>query len=211
MLVLERTMAQQRSLEERAEEADYRAKKSLHEAAALLRDKRAPQAETHKKRALMYRKQAATFRQQANNLVQQMIVLQEASINAEVHDTMQQSLRTGQALVQHIDVDDVAETADEWASLYGDAQEIGRALSEPLTLGSNFAEEDADALDEEISQLMETQTLEDDLRRERDAHIELPSLPRELAHAGGGGGGTGGDGGGGSTGLKVRGASSIPH
>lgn len=175
IVVLERSLERQAELEQKADDAEHYAKECIQKAATLLRQNKKAAADVQKKRAAMYRKQAVVYRQQANNLVQQSMVLQEASLNAEVHATMQQSLATGQSLVQHIDVDEVAETADDWKDLYEDAQEIGRALSEPLSLGGD-AEEEIEGIDDEIAELMETQTLEEDLLKS-DNQLVLPSVP----------------------------------
>ena len=152
---LEQSIEQQMALEEKAAEAEHHATKCIQAAAGYLKNKKKADADLQRKRAGMYRKQAVMYRQQANNLLEQSIVVENASINAETHAVMQTTLKTGQQLVQHIDPDEVAETADDWAELHDDSLEIGRALGQPLGM-----EEDGDPyglseLDEEIMALME--------------------------------------------------------
>ena len=199
--VIDQNFGHQETLEDKADQAKHRAQKCLHEAALRKQKGDNKGYEIHKKRAIMYRKQEATFRQQANNLIQQGIVLEEASSNAAVHETMQDSLRTGQSLLKTIDVDDVAETADDWAELYADSREVGRAMSAPLSLGSLSDGEEEDVLDAEIAQLMEAQSLK------TAEEVALPSVPQKIPTAAEGGNNSPGGGGGGQ--LKVTRANSM--
>lgn len=187
--VINQNYEHQETLEDKAEQAEHKAKKCLEEYVRLHKSGNARGADVQKKRAVMYRKQAATLRAQANNLIQQGIVLEEASSNAAIHETMHTSLRTGQSLITHINPDDVAETADDWAELYAESREVGRAMSAPLSLGDLSDGEEEEALDAEISQLMEAHSLKD------AEEVPLPSVPTKVpvrSSNGGPGGGGGG-------------------
>lgn len=172
--VINQNYEHQETLEDKAEHAEHKAKKCLEEYVRLHKSGNVRGADVHKKRAIMYRKQAATLRAQANNLIQQGIVLEEASSNAAIHETMHESLRAGQSLITHIDPDDVAETADDWAELYADSREVGRAMSNPLSLGDLSDGEEEQLLDGEIAQLMEAHSLKD------AEDVPLPSVPTKV-------------------------------
>lgn len=187
--IIEQNLAHQANLEDKADQADHNAKKCLNEVVDLLKkgDKKGAQAK--KRRAAMYRSQATTYRQQANNLLQQGIILEEASSNAAVHETMQESLRSGQSLVQHIDPEDVADTTDDWQDLYADAREVSRAMSSPLSFDVDM--EDDDLIDNEIAQMMEASSLAEE--HERDKQLKMPSIPASvISNSAGGGNGAGG-------------------
>lgn len=199
--IIDQNFEHQDTLEQKADQAEHKAKKCIAEYVRLEKAGDSRGAKIQKKRAVMHRKHAATLRQQANNLMQQGIVLEEVSSNAAVHETMQESLRTGQSLVTNIDVDDVAETADEWADLYADSREIGRAMSAPLSLGNGLSdEEEEDVIDAEIAQLLEAQAVEEAEK------VTLPSVPQRqpIIEGGGGGGNNNGGSGNGNGNVKVN-------
>lgn len=191
--VIDQNFEHQETLEDKAGKAEHEAAKCLAKCVEMQKKGDTRGAATQKQRAIMYRKQAATLRLQANNLIQQGIVLEEAASNVAVHETMQDSLRTGQGLLTHIDVDAVAETADDWQELYAESQEVGRAMSAPLSLGGLSDGEEADALDAEIAQLMDAQSLH------AAEEITLPNAPQHVPIKGG----SGGAGGGGGSAVKV--------
>lgn len=195
--VIDQNFAHQETLEDKADQAEHEAKKCLARCVELTKKGDARGADVQKKRAAMYRKQATTLRLQANNLIQQGIVLDEASSNAAVHETMQDSLRTGQSLIKHIDPSEVAETAEDWADLYAESREVGRAMSNPLSLGDGASDEEQESiLDAEIAQLMETQSLQE------AEDVPLPDVPKHVPIKSGNSGG-GGSGPNGNVGVKV--------
>jgi len=187
--VIDQNFEHQETLEDKAGKAEHEAAKCIAKYVEMQKKGDTRGAAIQKQRAVMYKKQAATLRLQANNLIQQGIVLEEAASNAAVHETMQDSLRTGQGLLTHIDVDAVAETADDWQELYAESREVGRAMSSPLSLGGISDGEEEDALDAEIAQLMDAQSLH------AAEEIALPNAPQHVPIKGGGGGAGGGGGG----------------
>lgn len=180
---IEDLIDQQETLEAKASQIDYKAEVCKNNAITFLKAGQKGKANVQKKRCAMYRKQATMLRAQANNLIQQEIALDGASSNAAVFQVSQTALRTGQSISTHIDVDDVAENADNWMNLYDDGQEVARALSEPMGMGGSEVDDDLDA---EIAQMVEEAAIKEALQPE-----DMPSVPTTipiLTPSGGGGG-----------------------
>ena len=178
--VVDRNIVQQKSLEMKAGQSEHKAKKARSEAAKKLQEKGGKQAATILlKQARMHDKHAEMYRQQANTLVNQGMILESATTNAEVAQLMKHTLATGQDALKGLDVDDIAETVDDWQDLNDDTIEVGRALSRPMGFDTG---EDDDQIDAELAQLMEATQLEET----HDILHDMPTIPTAIRNNNGG-------------------------
>ena len=182
--VVDRNHAQQKTLELKAKQAEHKAKRARADAAIKAKEKGGMQMATQLLRqARLWDRQALQLRQQVTSLASQSIILDEATTNAEVAGLMKESLHTGQSALKTLDVDDIADVADDWEELTADSLEVGRALSRPMGLGF----EDDDAIDQELAELTEAVHLE-----ESTAVIDtMPRVPVPTNHKNDGGSGNG--------------------
>lgn len=162
--------AQRKLLEKKAKKAEFQAKKIRIDAKKRLELKDTVGAKTLLQRAHTYDQQAALFNGQLNAMLQRQIVLDGASTNSEVIATTKQALRTGQDMIQQVEVDDVHAMMDDWKGLHQDSVEIGKALGGTLSFG--YADEED--IDDELAAMMADVELED------KPELELPEVPTKL-------------------------------
>lgn len=162
---------QRKLLEKKAKKAEFHAKKIRIDAKKRLELKDTAGAKTLLQRAHTYDQQAALFNGQLNAMLQRQMVLDSASTNSEVIATTKEALRTGQGMIQQVEVDDVHAMMDDWKGLHHDSVEIGKALGGPMSFG--YA--DDEDVDDELAAMMADVEMTD---KPDAAELELPDAPK---------------------------------